>query len=155
MELKRGFSLIELVIVVGLVSLLALGLSAVMLTTLANSTRIRSLAVAKQTGDYALGQIQELVRNAKTAVSCNSASNTITLTNPDGGTTIFASSGTAIASNSAAITPVGMNIANFSLTCAPSDTVPAIVMVAFDVQAVGAYSTQPVHFATSIQIRNQ
>lgn len=152
----KGFSVVELTIVIGLVALLSLALSAVMLTTLANSTRIRMATSAKQTGDYALGQMQELIRNAKAVTSCNTLGNTITVTNPDGGNTTFASSGTTIASNSASLTGSDMSIANFVLSCNPSDASPSLVTIAFDVQpTANTYSLQPIHFTTSIQVRNQ
>jgi len=161
---KSGFSLIELIVVIGLLSLLTLAISSIMLTSVMTSARIRTATKVKQAGNYAIGQLQGLLRNAKLVTSCDSANNTITIVNPDGGTTqILAELDdqgvTRIASNSGVyLTPVSINANTFSLICDPSDTEPTLVKLAFDLQDTQtAKATQnPIlHFETSTNLRNE
>lgn len=161
---KLGFSLIELIVVIGLLGLLTLAISSMMLTSVITSTRIRTTTKIKQAGNYALGQIQGMIRNTKIFSFCDSQSGSLEIINPDGGTTTIFSTldqnGTPrIASNSAIyLTPATIDVTNFVLTCAPSDTEPTLVKVAFDLQDNGSASStrNPIlHFETSVNLRNE
>lgn len=162
---KSGFSLIELIVVIGLLSLLTLAISSIMLTSVITSNRIRTTTKVKQAGNYALGQIQGMIRNTKILTACNSDEHTLEIVGPDGGTTnIFTTLDTngtlRIASNSAVyLTPETTQVSNFNLTCAPSDTEPALVKVSFDLQdnqSANNVARNPIlHFETSINLRNE
>jgi len=156
---KSGFSLIELLVVVGLTSILGLAISAVLLTSLTNSARIRAQSKIKAAGDYTITQIQSLVRNSREVTSCNSTTNTIVLVNQDRETTTLALSGTAIASNSATLTPANQTVSNFDLNCEPSNTNPRLINLAFDLSLTSANlrlgESPSLHFATSILVRNE
>ena len=165
MVIKWGFTLIELIVVIGLLGLLSVAISGIMLTSLVSSSNVRSATKVKQAGNYVLGQVQNLVRNAKSVVICNSAGSPplITLINPDGGTTTLASesdgTNTRIASNSGIyLTPPNLAVTNYSLSCAPSDTDPTLVNFAFDLhdtQSSRAATSPTLHFETSVNLRNQ
>lgn len=163
MEIKKGFSLIELIVVIGLLSLLLLAISSTMLMSIVSSNRIRTVSAVKTAGNYALGQIQSMVRSAKSVTSCNSTTSTITIVNPDGGsttlTTFNAGTYTRIASNSAYMTPTNINTTSFSLGCEPSDTEPTQVNVSFDLQnkitTLRTVENPMLHFETSINLRNE
>lgn len=157
---KAGFSLIELTVVIGLLSLLILAISSSMLMTIISSNRIRNVAKVKQAGNYALGQMQGMIRSAKTITSCDSINNNITILNFDGGTTNFLVEGNRIASNSGIyITPDTMTTNAYVLTCAPSDTDPTLVNVSFNLMDASvtkkAHENPTLHFETSISLRNQ
>ncbi len=62
MALKKGFSLIELIVVIGLLSLLMLAISSTMLMSIISSNRIRTTTKIKQAGGYAINQIQSMIR---------------------------------------------------------------------------------------------
>jgi len=164
MEMKKGNSIIELTVVVGLISLLALAMSAIMLTTMTSSTRIKRLTKIKQSGDFALTQIQTLIRNAKDIVSCDSDENILSIRNSDGGVTEIAlenDSGVGrIASNSGIyITPPDLSVSNFSLTCEPSITEPTLFKFAFDITDpnpnLKTSENSSIHFETTTAVRNE
>ncbi len=160
---KSGFSLIELIVVIGLLSLLMLAISSTMLMTIVSSNRIRTSAKIKQAGNYAIGQMQSLLRSAKTVVSCTSPES-IVFINYDGGQTELLSEDDAnglprIASNSGTyLTPDNLTTSNFSLVCEPSDIDPAIVKISFDLQdtvTTRDLENPLLHFETSVSLRNQ
>ncbi len=61
---QTGFSLIELMIVVSLTVMLMLAASTIFLTFLVGNTRTNSSQLIKQEGQYALNQIEFLLRNS-------------------------------------------------------------------------------------------
>jgi type II secretory pathway pseudopilin PulG len=164
MEMKKGTSLIELVVVIGLISLLALAMSAIMLTTIVSSNRVRRLTQIKQAGDIALTQIQTLLRNSRSIETCDSTLNQITTVNPDGNTTeIFLqtdASSDRIASNSGIyITPDHLTVNNFDITCEPDELNPVLFTISFDLTHTNTsgndQENSTLHFETSTGIRNE
>lgn len=162
MALKRGFSLIELIVVIGLLSLLMLAISSTMLMSIVSSNRIRTVTKVKQAGGYAIGQIQSMVRSSKSITICDGTTPSISFVGQDGGTTeiLAEDDGTnvRIASNSGTyITPANMEISAFSITCEPDETEPTLIKVSFDLQdtrsAVGTQNPS-LHFETSVNTRN-
>lgn len=161
---KQGYSLVELTIVVGLVAILAVAISSIVLMSVAQSTRIRTQIRTRQAGDYAMTQIQTMVRNARTITSCDSAGDTVTILNPDGRTTTFAAElggdTTHIASNSATyLTPEDVTVGNsLSIECEPDDTDPKLISISFDLDKTDDtgrdLETPPIHFETAIEVRN-
>lgn len=161
--MKKGFSLIELVIVVGLTSLLTIVITSVSITSIIGAGRVRNLIKTRQAGDGALNQIQTLLRSARDISVCNSVSNQLTLENMDGGTTTLALELTAdigrIASNSGSyITPADITVTNFDLECLPNDTEVSLVTVKFDVTSSVAGSrsqdTPTIPYESTVQLRN-
>ncbi len=164
MEVKKGTSIIELVVVIGLISLLALAMSAIMLTTIVSSNRVRRLTQIKQSGDIALNQIQTLIRNSRHVESCDTDTDVLTTVNPDGGTTeiMVEDDGTAnrIASNSGIyMTPNSLEVAGFSITCEPDEANPVLFKISFDMAhtiSSGNERENPnLHFETTVGIRNE
>lgn len=163
MELKKGTSIIELTVVIGLISLLALAISAIMLTTTVSSNRLRRATQIKQAGDFALTQIQTLIRNSREILSCDPDENTLTLINPDGGATDIMTEldgeSTRLASNSAIyITPDNLTVSNFSLSCEPTLIKPSLIKVSFDLTHLDSSGNDRensrLHFETTTSIRN-
>lgn len=156
---KAGFSIIELVVVIGLIGLLAIAMSAIMLTTIVSSNRVRTLTKIKQAGDYAIGQIQTLVRNARSITSCSSSPDQLTIINLDGGQTTIYLTADRIASNSGVfLTPDDLHITGYSLDCEPSNANPKVVTISFDLENLvsSTKSTErpKLHFETTAEIRN-
>lgn len=159
--MKKGFSLIELVIVIGLMSLLSLAISSIMLTTIMTSNKLKTATKIKQAGSYATVTIETLLRNAKAVTTCDSTTNTIKIVNPDGGqTTLFAQSdgvNTRIASNSGKyLTPEKTKVLSFNLTCEPEDN-PTFIKLSFDLKNMETTTdTSPsLHFETNVTLRNE
>lgn len=160
----KGFSLIELIVVIGLISLLTLAISSIMLTSVITSTRIRTTTKVKQAGNYALTQIQGMIRNTKSVTLCDSTAHSLEIVGTDGGTTTIFSTldddgVDRIASGSATyLTPATINVTSFTLTCSPSDTEPKLVKVSFDLQDNSSDTSvrNPIlHFETSVNLRNE
>lgn len=161
MALKQGNSVIELTVVIGLISLLAIAMSAIMLTTITSSNRVRLVTRIKQAGDYTLGSIQTQIRNAREVTSCDSSLDELIYTGQDGGSTTLTletnSTIARIASNSGVfLTPSNLNISNFNITCEPSDTEPTTIKIDFDAtDTVNRGNVNPsLHFETTIGLRN-
>lgn len=159
MEMKKGTSIIELVVVIGLISLLALAMSAIMLTTIVSSNRVRRLTQIKQAGDYALGQIQTLIRNARSIESCDPDTDTLTTINPDGGLTEISLTNARIASNSGIyLTQDTLTASAFSITCEPI-TEPVLFQISFDLSqgsdSGNARENATLHFETTTTLRNE
>ena len=158
---KTGFSLIELTVVIGLLTLLMLAISGVMLMSIISSNRIRSATKTKQAGSYVINQMQTMIRNARSIESCTAPS-TMVINNIDGKSTTFLpesnGSYTRIASNSGTyLTPDYIDAQNLSITCSPA-TNPNLVELSFDLQstrAARATENPLLHFETSITLRNQ
>lgn len=161
---SKGFSVIELTVVIGLLSILSLAISAIMLSTIVSSNRVRTLTKIKQAGDYALNQLQSLTRNARGVIACDSGLNTVTLLNRDTNQTSLLLESDAngiprIASNSATyLTPGNLRVTNFNLDCQPDDDNPRLISVSFDLSTAVA-STKNIenatlHFSTTSELRN-
>jgi prepilin-type N-terminal cleavage/methylation domain-containing protein len=164
MAIKNGFTLIELIVVIGLLGLLSVAISSIMLTSLVSSSSVRSATKVKQAGTYVLGQVQNLIRNAKEVVICESGATPplITIVNPDGGQTTLTSesdgTNTRIASNSGNyLTPPSLAVSNYLLSCNPSDTDPTLVNFSFDLEDTQSprTTTPAIHFETSVNLRNR
>lgn len=85
---RAGFTMIEITIVAGLTTMLVVAAVALLLSSIVSSGRTNTLQFVKENGDYALGQIEFLLRNATDILgSCTSSMNQITVRNIDGGVT--------------------------------------------------------------------
>lgn len=158
----RGYSLIELVVVIGLTGILAIAITAVSMTSLISSTRIRNQIRIRQAGDSSINQLQKLIRGAK-SLSCNSQTNTLTTINEDGNTTtvsaIIDGAATRIASNSGNyITPADTTISGFDITCVPNNIHASLINVKFGItstiQGTRSQETPVLNYETNIQLRN-
>lgn len=159
----KGYSLIELTIVVGLVAILSIGISSVVLMNTITANRSRNTILIKEAGDYSLNQLKHLVRNARAIIACNSTNNTLSLQNLDGDTTLISleSPGEVgrIASNSGTyLTPAAITVQNFDLTCLPNSTNPQLIKFSFDSSlansSVPEREKTTINFETSVEIRN-
>ncbi|MEO8581866.1 MAG: prepilin-type N-terminal cleavage/methylation domain-containing protein [Patescibacteria group bacterium] len=61
---QSGFSLVEMLIVVTLTVMIIVTASSVLLTTLLSGGQVNTTKTIKQNGDYAMGQMTTLLRNA-------------------------------------------------------------------------------------------
>ena len=162
-----GFSLIELTVVIGLLSLLVLAISSTMLMSILSSNRIRTITKLKQAGNYAISQMQDMIRNSKSVVDCVSSptDNYLTIIGQDGGETTYDNESddngyTHVASNSGYyLTPDNTDLgSSFSLSCDPPDATPTLIKISFDLQNAGGTGTPAqnptLHFETSVNLRN-
>jgi len=158
-----GYSLMELTVVVGLVSILGVGISSAVLMSIITTSRTRGLSHIRATGEYSMSQMKQLIRNSKLITTCDSVNESLTLLNQDGGSTSLGTETvddvTYIASNSGNfLTPADINIEALDITCSPSDTDPQLIQVQFDAtlarDTLRKVEKPTIHFETSIQVRN-
>lgn len=123
--MKRGVSLIEILIVVAIFAVLGVLISRVILTTLRGSSRSDNLVKVRDNLDYALSVMERQIRNADSVSPCpNSDTTRIDFRDSNGTATYFACTnvGSAgyVASGSARLTSDQVAITACSLTCTPA-----------------------------------
>lgn len=79
MRKSQGYTVIELLVAVVLLSIIAMTGTVLLFTSLGTSAKATSLALVKQSGDYAVSIIERLVRESQTA-QCLSGDTVLVLT---------------------------------------------------------------------------
>lgn len=150
---KNGFTLIEMLVVIGIFGILAFIGSNMFFTILKSSAKTRVLAEVKQNGNYALSVMGRMIRNAKSIEDCPGDS--IRIENPDRDNTTFSCSGGRIASNSANLTSDKVAVTGCNFSCA--GTIPEVVTISFTLSQSGT-TTRPeeeamIDFRTTVSLR--
>jgi len=150
---KNGFTLIEILIVIGIFGILAFIGTNMFFTILKSSAKTRVLAEVKQNGNYAISVMERMVRNARSA-ECISGG--VLITNPDRDTTNFFCEGTKIASKSGVyLTSDKVAATGCNFSCA--GTTPEVVTISFTLSQSGT-TTRPeeeatIDFRTTVSLR--
>jgi prepilin-type N-terminal cleavage/methylation domain-containing protein len=84
-----GFTLIELLLVVSLAAMIMLTISSMLMTFLIGNAKTSTAQLVKREGDYTMGQIEFLLRNATALDECTTSDTSVTITSRDGGTTVL------------------------------------------------------------------
>lgn len=107
---RGGFTLIEVLVAVGLLITIAGLSSTLFITVLKNASKTKVDQVVKQEGDYALLVMSRMIRNAREVVEdttyvCagSSSQNEIAVKNADEGITVFSCQGDYLASSSGSL----------------------------------------------------
>ena len=143
--MKKGISLIEMLIVVAIFAVLGVIISRVILTTLRGSSRSDNLVKVRDNLDYALSVMERQIRNAESVSPCpNSDTTRIDFRDSNGIAAYFActnvGAGGYVASGSARLTSDQVAITACSLTCSPAaGRVPTSVDISLE--ARGANQT--------------
>lgn len=87
-RISLGFSLLEMVISIAILAMVSIVFSQVFISTLRSNTKTELLKEVKQNGDLSMATMVRMVQNAESATCPDTQ--TLTLVNPDGGTTTFA-----------------------------------------------------------------
>ncbi|MBU0979102.1 MAG: type II secretion system protein [Patescibacteria group bacterium] len=123
-QLDRGFTLIEIVVVTGLISMLLITVSNMFMATITSNIRTSARQQIKEEGSYALGQIEFMLKNSAKLEEnslvqiCQTGMNQIKFLSPDGFTTELKLEGTQIASNSAFLNSSLIVASNLNFDCA-------------------------------------
>lgn len=128
MLVKKGFSLIEILVVIGLFALIGIVTSQAVLTTLKGSRVIDSEANIRQNVDYAMNIIERNLRNSKEITECPNTTDPtkIDYVDPSGQdqSIFYVSSGddryVAVTSNDNRLTSNQVRVTNFSIICSPA-----------------------------------
>ncbi len=151
MKNSNGFTLLETLVVVSIVSIIAIFAVGVLSTVLNGGTKTAIISEIKQNGNYVMENMSRYIRNSLSISSCP-GNNTLSLVQPDNSTVIYtllpadASNNKRIASNSATLTNSdrknGVNVASLTFTCDTTIS-PATVTIDFTLtQGLGVSSGQ-------------
>lgn len=171
---QRGFTLIEILVVVSLSVILSVAAAGLFFTTLIGNTKKEIISIVKDEGDYAISQMEFLLRNAVSltadpdfplAATCTSGMSRITFKSIDEGiTTLYNDNGRIASKSSTSSTPVYLTSDNVTLSgptfnCQQSGTnYGSYVTITFSLQkdSPDANRPQPVKedFTTSANIRS-
>jgi prepilin-type N-terminal cleavage/methylation domain-containing protein len=180
---KVGFTLIEVLIAIAILSGMSIVLSQSFLSTTRSSIKSGIQTDVKQSGDFAMRTMEQMIRAATTdPVPCTlsptpaAALTALLITNPDGGTTIFrcddTDGTTRLASMSGAVkyylTPSNVSIGGtscsdlaamkLSFRCTSFPGSPAEVHVSFTLSqaqtAQGNFQAAKTAFSTVVNVRN-
>lgn len=163
---QRGYTLLELLTVVGLLSVIGVIVLSVIFISIRGTQKSDTSEVIRQNGEVALSQIVKNIRYAKSLdspASCVPATtvNTITVTSlQDGGQTTYACSNNTISSNSASLLDTNaVTTTSCSFVCSQSNqSNPPTITIQYTLSAKGANNftetraTTP--FQSSVILRN-
>lgn len=160
MREKRGFTLIEILVVFGILAIISVVASNMFFAVLRGTTKTKSMQLIKQNGDYAISLMVRMIRNARSISTYTPSS--LTIINPDGGTTIFSCVNNVITSNSASLISTEVKvvscIAVFTVTDGEPGISPDTVAIDFDLSQVGVTDRPEeqaqVKFKTTVSLRN-
>jgi prepilin-type N-terminal cleavage/methylation domain-containing protein len=166
-KLKSGFTLIEILVSLGILGIVAVIGSQMFFAILKGSTKSRVLSEVKQNGNYALSVMSRMVRNARSIPGCSgTSSNSLSIVSPDKEITEFKCADEKIASKSASAPPkhppfdltgdqVRVVDCGAVFTCDPTVT-PNLVTISFTlIPTTGTKieETVEVEFKTTISLR--
>ena len=164
---RSGFTLIEIIVVVGILGIVTVMGTNLFFSILRGSTKTKILQLVKQNGDYAISVMGRMIRNAR---SVNGGGSSITIVNPDGMPTTFSCGDidipldgkSEIASNGARLISNEVKVENcsgiFSVTPGEVGVSPAAVTINFTLSQAGVTTRleerASVSFQTTISLRN-
>ena len=159
--MKKGVSLIEILIVVAIFAVLGLLISRVILTTLRGSNRSDSLVKVRDNLDYALSVMERQIRNAESVSPCPNPDTTrVDFRDSNGIATYFACTNVGatgyVASGSARLTNDEVAITACSLICtAGTGGVPPAIDISLEARGANQTGVERaiVTIATKIFLR--
>lgn len=172
--MKKGFTLIEIIISLGIVAVLGLTISQIFISTVRTNTKTEILKEVKQNGEFAMETMVRMMQSAEriTSACTGATTNSITILNPDGFSTTFgcvatgnllrvaSTSASTLYLTSASVTLGGSNCGSSTLafTCTSALGLPSTVIISMDVAQAGATPDQfeqaSASFQTSVNTRN-
>lgn len=173
--MKKGFTLMEILIATGIVAGLSIVIVQLFLSTVRSNAKTEIIKETKQNGDFALSVMERMIRNATSVTStCDgTAQNSITFVNPDETeTTLQCKDSSGIARIESLGPPstylTGSNV-TLGATCddlspkiftcdASSLGLPSAVTISFQLQQISTsgdnFETSTATFKTRINLRN-
>lgn len=129
---RRGFTLIEMIIVMGLLGLISVVASGFLLVSMMASSKAQVTKEARQSGAYALSVMEGMILNSA-SVGCTPAENVINIKDFGGNLTTFQCLSGQIASNGAALTAGNVEVSNCVFDCTITPGLPGKVAINFTV----------------------
>jgi len=156
--MRKGFTLLELLAVVGILSFILMGVTQLLGSTLAGSGKSNSLQIVKQNGQFAISTMERTVRRAKTLTACSDGTLIVIVPETTGDVTYaFALSGNRLQRNDINLTDTDIQVTDFS--CSPTPATagnPAVVDISLTIEKSGLpveNSVVSTTFNTSVSLR--
>jgi len=165
-----GFTMIEILVVIGILGVIATIGTSMFFTTFRSSTKTKILSTVKQNGDYALSVMERIVRDSQEVIAntetpsktCEVDMKKIKVKRLDGSEIEFSCEEAAnsfIASNSAALTSSEVKLDSCYFDCiTEGDFYPQNVVIRFTLSQATATTRSEeqakVDFRTTITLRN-
>jgi prepilin-type N-terminal cleavage/methylation domain-containing protein len=152
MNKKNGFTLIEILVSVTILSIVSTVIASILFLSLRSDDKTRATKEVKQNGDAVISVIKQFVRSAN-SISC--LSDQIETTNPNGESSLFSCNEGKIASNSADLTNNLVECSDFSVICS-SVTGGQLVEISFSLApTVNQLGDGAVEFSDKVYFREQ
>ena len=174
--MQKGFSLIEMLVALSILSVVVLVLIQSFVTTTRGSVKTEISSDVKTSGDFALRMMENTIRSTTGIASCTgSSTKTLTFDNPDGTSTTYACSYDAgnaisrIAGTTAGVlgylTPVSVTLggnscaaSTLAFICTSTPGLPDVVQINFSLSQRGVppdkFQQAKISFQTTVNVRN-
>ncbi len=161
-EINKGMSFIEILVVIGIFSVLGIVTTQAIVLTLTGGKKTETLIKIRENINYSFAVIERQLRNADAITDCtNSDTLKIDYLDDTGKASSFSCEGVGtsgyIASGSAQLTATGINVTNCSFVCLTGDNGnPSTVTINITAQdkTVSGSSNSVVNTSTSVSLRN-
>lgn len=160
---RTGFTLLELLVVVGIIGFILIVIVQLFGFTLSGSSKSRVLASLKEDGQFALSNMERAVRRAKQVQTCSGSTLTVVVVEMVGGlpvdtTYAYTLTGAKILLNGTALTSAAADVVSFTCTLiAASQGKPAVVTLTLTLQKMSASIDEQAlaqTFQTSVSLRS-
>lgn len=141
MTKRRGFTLMELMVVITVISLLSVTAVGLFYQTLRGGSRAAYLKELDQNAALVINVLEGHIRNAREvsavgASSCPGTASTLSIIGLDGRVTQFSLTNGKVASNGGEISSSTITISNLSFTCLRNEGIPDQVTISFLAQYI-------------------
>jgi len=173
MRNKNGFTLIELIVVIGVLGVVSIIFLSTIVNTLRGTNKANITGTVRQNGNYALGQIARTIRTAATVTTpslpCNASSSptsstTLSVVSASGSSATYVCTASPSANIMFNGNPLldanSVTVTNCTFTCSQeSSSDNPVVTIDFTLQGVSAskFAEQvvpPIEFKTSVILQN-
>lgn len=153
---QRAFTLIELMVTVGIIGLVVVSATGLFFFTLKGGKKADIQSKIKQNGDYAINVMKTMIRNAEQInPPCASSMTSIEIKNPDGGSTTFNISSNQVASSGAGLTSNEFVASGLTFNCDSPVDKPPTVSLSFTLSKSGIPEESISQtFQTSVSLRS-
>ncbi len=159
--MKRGFTLMELAVVIGVMSIVGLASVAIFYRALRGTNKSDTIKRVNQNSQLVLEVMSRFIRNAKRVQAvgmgdCPGTSNNITLLGSDDKTVQFTLQNGRVASNGSYISDPSVLISNLQFSCTRTSGAPDSIQINFNtVATASANDAQTVQdYNTTINLRS-
>jgi prepilin-type N-terminal cleavage/methylation domain-containing protein len=129
--MKKGFTLLELLMVVSLLGLILITVTGLLGSIFSGSGKSRALQIVKQNGQFTLSTMERTARRAKTLTACSGGTLTVIVPETGGDVTYtFDRSGNTLRRNGINLTGANVRVTGFTCLLTPAaQGNPAVIKI--------------------------